>query len=143
MKLGRLGPKIHVLNPFHPFPAQATRFNFSGTILDDATMRVSVYLFNESGVLELGPNNIEEVNIGRGQLKFNVEIENWPWCTAGGTGNNLCQKSGTDQVGTMLDLAIDVKSKSKPSKSAKAAAKAVRVCSSSVASCVCTSLHLW
>lgn len=88
-------------------------------------MRVSVYLFNESGTLELGPDNIEEINIGRGQLKFNVEIENWPWCTAGGTGNNLCQKSGTDQVGTMLDLAIDVKSKSKPSKSAKAAAKAV------------------
>lgn len=89
----------------------AKTFNFSASLIEDtATLNVQAFLFTQNGTLSI---NGEEVEVRRGMLKFNTVVENWPFCTAGGTGQAACNGG---EVGAFLDFGIIISSKSKPSR---------------------------
>lgn len=75
----------------------------------NATLKVSVYLFKESGEMDIGKNETDSIKLG--SLKWSIEINNWEFC---GTNGSNCKKSGKDEVGDHLDFQIVVKSKGKP-----------------------------
>lgn len=89
----------------------AKTFNFSANLIQNtATLNVQAFLFTQNGTLSI---NGEEVEVRRGMLKFNTVVENWPFCTAGGSGQAACANG---EVGAFLDFGIIISSKSKPSR---------------------------
>lgn len=100
-------------------------FNFTASMLNNkADLNIQTYMFLEQGQVVTG--NEEVTSVGRGTLKFNVDLV-WPFCAASGTNadETLCPGSGSDpnEVGGFVDLEIEIKSKSKPTKEEKAAVK--------------------
>lgn len=75
----------------------------------NATLKVTVYLFKESGEMDIGKN--ESDGVKEGSLKWSIEINNWDFCGTNGSG---CKKGGKEEVGDHLDFQIVVKSKGKP-----------------------------
>lgn len=79
-------------------------------IVDDNTrLRVFVYVFEQAGTIEVGANQTQ--NVTEGSVKFSVDVENWPFCTANGTASTKCTQGKTEEVGKYLDFAIKVSGK--------------------------------
>lgn len=83
---------------------ECRQITFSVDILG-ATLVMDTYLFTEDGTLTLGANSSvteETFTIRPGTVKFNVWIDNWPFCA--GSGGNPCNGA----TGSDLELTIKV-----------------------------------
>eukprot|EP01006_Ploeotia_vitrea_P020012 TRINITY_DN52264_c0_g1_i1.p1 TRINITY_DN52264_c0_g1~~TRINITY_DN52264_c0_g1_i1.p1 ORF type:complete len:305 (-),score=-5.39 TRINITY_DN52264_c0_g1_i1:225-1139(-) len=81
--------------------------NFSCPLIDGTSnLLVNIYLFTADGTIE---NNGTDYNVGIGSFKFSYYIDNWPFCTIGGTGPTLCMKGGQEQEGSYLDFEVIMK----------------------------------
>jgi len=81
-------------------PAKAIRF--SAQLVDDqATLIITVFIFTNEGVIS--PTSTESFSIFKGSVKFNVELESWPFCTALDS-EDPCQ----ERVGAFIDMGIRI-----------------------------------
>lgn len=82
-----------------------SHFNFSTKMQSDkATFTAMLYIFKENGSYTFGN---DEVSVIPGDVKVNVEIEDWTWC---GTeaGDEAPKKNGA-KPGKFLDVTVTVK----------------------------------
>lgn len=87
-----------------------TRVNFTCVLFAGATnLQVQLILFLEEGNVDV---NNATFAVDRGSFKYTYNIDYWPFCTVGGSGNSLCQKGQTEQEGAFLDFEIIMKSSS-------------------------------
>ncbi|KAL4228464.1 hypothetical protein ACF0H5_011511 [Mactra antiquata] len=82
------------------------KISFQSTLHNQATVAIMMYIFKEGGDIN---NANETITVKEGDLKFNVEISNWPFCVA----SSNCPKNA---IGESLDFEIVMKGKSKASK---------------------------
>ena len=66
-----------------------------------ASLKVDTYLFNHAGTVG---TPTEKWTVARGDLKFNVAIDNWEFCGAG-----TCAQGKTDQTGEFVDVVLQVR----------------------------------
>lgn len=86
-----------------------TQFTFQASIDVDggpATLKSYVYIFTSSGNITVDGNDIE---VKEGDMKFNAEIENWPFC-------DTCRHGNKDLTGKYLDFSVEIKGKKEPNK---------------------------
>ncbi|EDO45862.1 predicted protein [Nematostella vectensis] len=79
----------------------------------NATFRVQLFIFKENGTYEWGD---EAIDVTRGALKFNIEVEDWKFC---GSGNLTCRRSGQNEVGEYLEVVICIKGRKSPTMGAE------------------------
>jgi len=77
---------------------------FSGQVVD-ATLKVDLYLFTQSGNFTVGGNSY---SVKAGDVKFNIVLENWKFC---GDQNVACKQGQTDEVGEYVVLTVTFKGK--------------------------------
>jgi hypothetical protein len=84
-----------------------TQFSFTSSITIEgttATLTSYVFIFTSDGNITVDGKS-EEVMAG--DMKFNAEIENWPFC-------NTCQKGNQQYTGKYLDFSVEIKGKKSP-----------------------------
>jgi len=75
-----------------------------------ATLKVKLVVFTERGVVT--PTDTEAFPVAPGSSKFDIYVENWPFCDGGvSTGDqyDACVTGGTALTGAFLDLGVTVK----------------------------------
>jgi hypothetical protein len=81
----------------------AQAVDFTSMLIDDvATLTVQTILFAENGTI--APTDGERYNVSEGDLKFNVVLSNWLFCTAGDTAS-ACKGA----IGEFVDFGIAIK----------------------------------
>lgn len=91
-----------------------TQFSFSGhislmqPIQSTAILTAYVYIFTDNGTIAVDD---QTETVKPGDMKFNVLIQNWPFC--GGSGMN-CKNEATMQIGSFLDFAMEIKGRNVP-----------------------------
>jgi len=85
----------------------------AANIVGTSVLKVRVYIFLEDGEIEIG--NLEKQQVYNGDVKFNVEVENWPFCKSATTcsGITCCKSGNVNLVGQFLDLEIEMRSNDK------------------------------
>ena len=78
-----------------------------------AKLVVDVFIFNGTGNVSTSRN--ETLEVRPGTIKFNIAIENWQFCGAAAS----CTKGRTTEVGTQIELGIEVKGRKNASKKSK------------------------
>jgi len=86
---------------FQGIKCQNVTFEAVEMIAMDTRLVVTLVLFNESGIIS---NDDEEIAVVAGSVKFNVELENWPFCDADGTGYHDCGGDEGDHINFSLEL---------------------------------------
>lgn len=95
--IGNTGSTKHSVNSFasqdFTFSSVATttyqglacdNLNFTTTMINNqATLKVLLYIFKQAGSITTSNENL---TVKEGSLKFSVVVENWPFCTTGGSG---------------------------------------------------------
>lgn len=85
----------------------ASIVNFTCPLIDNSVhLTVELYLFLEHGNVTVGSKNY---TVDPGSFKFSYYVDNWPFCTIGGTGNTLCVKGNQEQQGAFLDFEVILK----------------------------------
>lgn len=85
-----------------------SRVDFTCTLFAGATnLQVQLILFLEEGTVNVRNTTFA---VERGSFKYTYNIDYWPFCTLGGTGNTLCTKGQNTEVGAFLDFEIIMKS---------------------------------
>ncbi|XP_014664477.1 PREDICTED: skeletal aspartic acid-rich protein 2-like [Priapulus caudatus] len=88
----------------------AVSFNFTAELEGpDATLAVTAYIFTEDGNIT---NGDEWFLVQAGNMKFNVEIDNWAFC------KHIveCKQGSTVEAGEKLDFMMDIKGKGNAAK---------------------------
>ena len=83
------------------YGVNAEYFSLQATIAGTATVKITNYVFRAAGTIY--PTVNETVSVVPGDVKFNVEVSNWPFCS--GQQDDAC---GGAQA-AYLDLVIDMK----------------------------------
>lgn len=100
--------------------SKAVAVDFVAQMDIGAKLTVVTYIISEAGTIDL---NGTKIPLLPGEVKFNVMIENWPFCSANGIGNALCQEKKNAQVGEYLDFQIQIVGKDKTKKKTPEAKK--------------------
>jgi len=82
--------------------ANAKAINSTTRLVDTSVMRMTAMLFSNTGRFALGN---ETFNVNGLSMKFNIEIDNWPFCSASGDGARQC--NGND-IGDSLEVEIQL-----------------------------------
>lgn len=88
-----------------------TQFNFTSTIPlgnGTATLTSYVYIFTSEGNITVDGNDF---GVKYGDMKFNAEIENWPFCAGSGSD---CKQGQTFYTGQYVDFSVEIKGKKTP-----------------------------
>lgn len=78
-----------------------------GSSAPQATLTSEVFVFREDGTIQVDGEDFE---VSAGLMKFNIKIEDWPFC-------NPCTSGNKNENGMYLDVEIEVKGKLSSSKS--------------------------
>lgn len=75
---------------------EAKTFSFQASnllsVADGSKLKVTVFLFTESGTIDMDGT---DTDVSTGTMKFNVELEDWPFClSSGGSGITNCNADG-------------------------------------------------
>ncbi|XP_020626785.1 skeletal aspartic acid-rich protein 1-like [Orbicella faveolata] len=120
ISVGKVGRKGHMFDQFSEQefnftdPSAGTyqglvvkNFNFSSSLPGpNASLTVMAYMFKESGNITFGNETTE---MRKGMLKFNIQIENWKFCT-----NNSLEDCNSGDEGEFIDVSLVIESKGKP-----------------------------
>merc|ERR1711991_469799 len=89
---------------------RANAVEFSTTVSDNiGNLNVITYIFGTNGTVG---TDTESWYIIQGDVKFNLFLSSWKWC-----GDQLtCGIGNNAQTGSFIDVGIEIKSKSKPTK---------------------------
>lgn len=84
-------------------------FESSKIVTDLDKLKITVYIFLEDGEIDIG--NSMKQKVKSGDIKFNVEVNKWPFCLPSNqcSGNTCCKTGSTYAVGQYLDLEIEMK----------------------------------
>ena len=87
-----------------------TQFSFEsavnvgkGQIDGTAKVKSYIYIFSSDGNITVDGDN---QTVSAGVMKFNIEIQDWPFCGAGAV---TCAQGATQQVGATLDFEVEIK----------------------------------
>lgn len=86
-----------------------TQFTFQASIDVDggpATLKSYVYIFTSGGNITVDGNEIE---VKEGDMKFNAEIQDWPFC-------DTCTHGNKQLTGMYLDFSVEIKGQKEPNK---------------------------
>eukprot|EP00112_Aurelia_sp_Birch-Aquarium-sp1_P003353 Seg1374.9 transcript_id=Seg1374.9/GoldUCD/mRNA.D3Y31 product="Skeletal aspartic acid-rich protein 2" protein_id=Seg1374.9/GoldUCD/D3Y31 len=86
-----------------------------------AKLVVDVFIFNGTGNVKTSGN--ETLEVGPGTIKFNIGIESWNFCG----GSTSCRKGSTTEIGTQVELGIEIKGRKNASKKSKKRGKGKRL----------------
>jgi len=86
--------------------ATADVVDFVSTMNIGAKITITACIISNEGVVTL---NGTQIALTKGDVKFNVQIEDWPFCSSYGIGNSLCTDKKQDKIGEFLDLKIQIK----------------------------------
>ena len=70
----------------------------------DAMLLIKVYIFRDSGNVTM---DNETIPVGRGDIKFSVDIQNWRFC--GAAGVRACVSGSQNLIGDGLDLVMSIR----------------------------------
>jgi hypothetical protein len=90
----------------------ADRINFTSNVFSSTVgvIRVSILIFRVNTTINVGTT--ESFNVTAGTLKFNVQVDNWPFCVATDTNTKsftYCKSNGVTQNGARIVLGITIK----------------------------------
>lgn len=90
--------------------ASVTQFSFTSSVPlgsdGTATLKSYVYIFTADGNITVDGN---ETEVKEGDMKFNAEISNWPFCAT-------CTAGNKDLTGVFLDFSVEIKGKKSANK---------------------------
>lgn len=122
-EVGKAGPIKHSFNNFAQLDFSVTpitpilfqnisayhlNLTASNLIKADTTFKAMIYIFNETGTIDIGGD--DRANVGPGMVKFSAMIENWVFCKNSSIcqDDSCCEKGGVYEIGSYLDFDLEI-----------------------------------
>jgi hypothetical protein len=93
---------------FQNLSVYQTKLTAKKIVVDDTVFSGYVYIFKQNGTIETGEN--EKYDVKPGNIKFSVELENWPFCQEEATcpGATCCKNGNLYEVGSLIDFSLEM-----------------------------------